>query len=390
MLGHRRRVAVIAVTVCVLLLFAGFRLRRAAREIASKSGPPLSTPTSMAGDAARSSAPGQARSAAATPSREDTSSRTPASTADGVEERTPPDRPQLAGLADRAADDYRRLAQYPPWSHPFMGEDPILRDRHISPAMVGGPDGEDPVLIAFPDQLSFEAPEPVLLYAYLAVGGVAVPASSITATISSEAQQPLAALTFRDDGSDGDQIAGDYIYTARFDGGADFAPDLSESFLVRVVGDATTGEQRIAVTNFLYSNPHARLTGNYRDARIDGNLVVDAELDVLRAGRFYLQATLYDAAGRRGIGEAHAAAELPAGDQWMRLVFFGRVLAESGIDGPYLLRFVALATTTAMPNAKNRVVENAYVTAPYRAADFSDAPYDDPGLLDAAKRLEAR
>jgi hypothetical protein len=34
------------------------------------------------------------------------------------------------------------------------------------------------------------------------------------------------------------------------------------------------------------------------------------------------------------------------------------------------------------------VVENAYSTAPYRAADFSDRPYDDPNLLDAAARLE--
>jgi hypothetical protein len=41
-----------------------------------------------------------------------------------------------------------------------------------------------------------------------------------------------------------------------------------------------------------------------------------------------------------------------------------------------------------MPNAKNRVLENAYVTGTYVAADFSDEPYDDPDLLEAARRLE--
>ena len=41
-----------------------------------------------------------------------------------------------------------------------------------------------------------------------------------------------------------------------------------------------------------------------------------------------------------------------------------------------------------MPNAKNELVEDAFVTAAYRAAAFSDAPFNDPDLLDAAERIE--
>ena len=41
-----------------------------------------------------------------------------------------------------------------------------------------------------------------------------------------------------------------------------------------------------------------------------------------------------------------------------------------------------------MPNAKNRVVENAYTTGAYGASAFSDRPFDDPQLLEAAKRIE--
>jgi hypothetical protein len=298
--------------------------------------------------------------------------------------------PQVVALGQRAAQEYRRLAQYPPWSRPFTdeGEDPILRDRLVSPITATGEDGAEPTLVVFPQQTSFEAPEPVLLYAYLSVNGSRVAANAISGTLLTEDLQPLAQLAYNDDGSDGDPIAGDQIYTARFDPGPDFAPDLSESFLVRVSAETTEGQPRTAATSFLYSNPHARLTGNYRDAIVNGSLVIDAEVEVFRPGRFHLEGTLYSQDGRRGIGEAHTASELPAGRQWMRLTFFGRIIAQGGIDGPYLLRFLALSTTTAMPNAKNRLVENAHVTGAYRSAQFSDAPFDDPDLRDAADRLE--
>ena len=38
--------------------------------------------------------------------------------------------------------------------------------------------------------------------------------------------------------------------------------------------------------------------------------------------------------------------------------------------------------------AKNRLVENAYRTGAYQVSAFSDRPFDDPQLLEAAKRIE--
>lgn len=298
--------------------------------------------------------------------------------------------PRVVALARQAADEYRQQAQYPPWSHPFPaeGEDPILRDREVSPITAAGPNGEEPVLTVFPDQVGFEAPDPVVLYAFLSVAGSRIPAAQISGVITGENLVPRVALTYRDDGGNGDRIAGDYIYTTRFEPGPDFAPDLSESFLVRVNAVTAEQQERVAATGFLYSNPHAQLTGRYRDAIVDGSLAIEGEVEVLRPGRFHLEATLYSQDGRRGIAEAQTAEELPAGRHWLRLTFFGRILNQSGVDGPYLLRFVALSTTTQMPNAKNRLAENAYLTAPYRAAEFSDAAFADPDLLDAADRLE--
>lgn len=300
-------------------------------------------------------------------------------------------RGEPVSLGREAAKEYRRMAEYPPWSRPVTDEsdDPILRDRHVSPITAAGPGGEEPLLVVFPGQASVEVPDPVLLYAYLTVDGSRVPARAIAAVILSDALQPLTSLTYRDDGSEGDGIAGDGIYTARFAPPEEFAPALSESFLVRVTATTLDGDERIAATSFLYSNPHARLTGRYRDHLTDGNLVIEAEVEIRRPGRFHLQATLYDRDGARPIGEAHVARELAEGTTWMPLTFFGRILAQRGIEGPYLIRFIALSTTTRMPNAKNRVVENAHLTAPYRPDQFSDAPFDGRALLDTAERLEA-
>jgi hypothetical protein len=79
---------------------------------------------------------------------------------------------------------------------------------------------------------------------------------------------------------------------------------------------------------------------------------------------------------------------LEPGTHWLDLSYYGLILRERGLDGPYVLRYVALSTTTEMPNGKNRLVENAYWTGAHRASAFSDRPYDDPQLLEAARRIE--
>jgi hypothetical protein len=385
--------------IALVLVLVGIALWRASRgappapsadtEVAASA--PARPPRRAAGAALPDDANAVAQAPAPPPAAHATPPPTGSPAATVAADDALPGQPQVVALARRAADDYRALAQYPPWSRPFNdeGEDPILRDRLVSPVTAAGPDGAEPTLVVFPDQVGFEAPDAVLLYAYLSVGDARVGANAITGTITSEALQPLAALTYVDDGSNGDRVAGDYLYSARFEPGPEFAPELSESFLVRVVAETLDGEPRAAATSFLYSNPHARLTGNYRDAIVDGSLAIDAEVEVQRPGRFHLEGTLYSRDGRRPIGEAHVAGELGTGRQWMRLTFFGRIVNQSQVDGPYLLRFLALSTTTAMPNAKNRLVVDAHVTGPYRFAQFSPAPFDDPDLLDAADRLEA-
>src|SRR6185369_5452671 len=138
---------------------------------------------------------------------------------------------------------------------------------------------------------------------------------------------------------------------------------------------------------FLYSVPLAHLTGRYRDALTDGHLVVEAEVAVEELCRFHLEATLAGADGTP-IAWAQNALPLDAGTAWIPLTYWGLVFRERNVDGPYVLRTVALSTTGEMPNQKNDVVTDAYTTRAYRAADFSDAAFNDPNLIETAERLE--
>jgi len=42
-----------------------------------------------------------------------------------------------------------------------------------------------------------------------------------------------------------------------------------------------------------------------------------------------------------------------------------------------------------MPNALNDLVENAYVTRPYRVQQMREQAFERPDLMESAKRLEA-
>lgn len=306
---------------------------------------------------------------------------------------TPPAREPAsipASFATAAAEEYRRRARFPRASQPLTddAEDPIARDREVTPVTSRGPGGAAPVLSVFPAATGFESPETAVLYAELTVGKRRVRARDIRGTVVTEDLTPVGTVEYVDDGTNGDAVADDRVYTATFQPGPEAADVLSRSYLVQVVATTRSRDERLAASSFLYSMPRAHLTGSFADSNPDGSLAVDAEVEVLAPGRFHIEATLYDATGQHKVAWAQAAAEMGPGTQWMRLPFFGLALRERGIDGPYLVRYVALSTTTGMPNAKNRVVQNAYLTSAYSATSFSDREFGDPALLDAAERVE--
>jgi hypothetical protein len=294
----------------------------------------------------------------------------------------------LTTLAHAAADDYRRQARYPPSSRPIEAgaQDPILRDREVSQNTFPGPGGRDPALTVFPAHVSFESPDAVVLYAYLSLAGQRVAAARIDGAVVTPDGRTVAQLSYHDDGQGADTASGDALFTAELPSEVlQNAP--TASYLVRVHAVTADGEDRLGATGFLYSRPDAQLTGHYADSMVDGSLQIDAEVAVQAAGRFHLEATLYGQDGQP-LAWAQNAQQFAPGIHHLPLSFYGLILREKAMDGPYVLRYVALSTATTMPNAKNRLVENAYVTQAYPVTDFSDRPFDDPNLLDTAARLE--
>jgi hypothetical protein len=276
--------------------------------------------------------------------------------------------------------------------------DPVRAKRVPAPHSLPGRTDDSPVLTVWSREVSFEAPHPVQLYATVDRPGQGLGKSlgksggKVAADVRGEVitadGESVGTVVYHDDGKGADRRAGDGIHSASFTLPEGAVPDLAASFGVRVAAKTADGEVLGTTGGFLYSNPHARLAGDYRDEVRDGNLVVQVKVTVEKAGRFHLAGTLAEMNGTP-VGWAQTAAELEPGTHWLELSFYGLMFRDHGAAGPYRLASLSLATTTSMPNALNDLVEDAYKTGAYPLASFTDRGFGNPGLLRAAERLEA-
>jgi hypothetical protein len=290
-------------------------------------------------------------------------------------------------LARETAKEYRELARYPESSHVLKkGEaDPVREKRQPTRQSRRGPDANDPTLTVWASKVSYEKGQAVDLYASIEDRGKAVAATNeMTGEIVDGFGSIFAQVSYRDDGQGADVRAGDGVYSARL---APTALTATASYMVRVQTRLADGDLLEAAGGFLYSDPSAHLTGRYRDFLRDGNLVIAAEVEVAEHGRFHLAGTLYSKAGEP-LGYAQAAAELEPGRQWIELSYYGLMFHDRQAAGPYRLGSLALATAGRMPNALNDLVEDAYVTRPYRLQQMRQQSFERPQLVEAAKRLE--
>jgi hypothetical protein len=295
-----------------------------------------------------------------------------------------------AGLfARKTAEEYRQLARYPESSRvlPPGSQDPIRAKRLPTKQTVRGPEGQGPSLTVWASQVSVEVGRPVDLFAELAADGRPALPLEVTGEVANE-EGIVAQVVYHDDGRTPDVRADDGVWSVRLVLPAGLEPESAASLMVRVKARLLDGDVREAAGGFLYSNPAAHLTGRYRDAVAGGNLIVGAEVVVREAGRFHLAGTLYTLQGEP-IGTAQAAAQLEPGRHWIALSFYGLMFHDRNVAGPFRLGSLAFSTTSRMPNALNDLVENAFVTRPYRLAVMTARPYGDARLLDSAARLEA-
>lgn len=287
-------------------------------------------------------------------------------------------------LGRETAREYREQARFPESSRALEpgDADPVKEKRTATAQTQVGPEGKGRLTVRA-ESVSFEVGRPIRLQATVEEGI----ALEVTGEIVGTAGELVAVFAYADDGRGIDRKAGDGTWSARVRMPEGLEPELAASYMVKVRSRMLDGDVRESVGGFLYSNPAAHLTGRYRDELRDGSLVVAAEVDVTRAGRFHLSATLYSLAGEP-VGTAQAAAELEPGQRWIELSFYGLMFHDRQVAGPYRLGTVALATTGGMPNALNDLVENAHVTRAWKLEQMTAKPFGNPRLLEAARRME--
>lgn len=125
---------------------------------------------------------------------------------------------------------------------------------------------------------------------------------------------------------------------------------------------------------FVISEPQAKLTGNYRDRiNAEGHLLIEVELEVLEANRYYLEGSLYSSTND-AIGQSSFAENLEKGTHWLPLTFFGLLIQDAGEPGPYVLKHLSL-TRVVMPMQRVPLTTPDYHTDNYTLDQFSNQRY---------------
>lgn len=320
----------------------------------------------------------------------------------------PVDESQLtAEQAAAVAARYRKAARFPRTSRPLEdGLDPIAKSRSPKVDFEGDAKHPEPRLLAYPSITSFEAPGDVVIYAEVVELRMAeaydergrpgrerlkqfrTGARSMRGVLQTMDGVTVAPLAFHDDGTHGDAQAGDDYWTATYTPDPDHPSDFRGQYQVVVQAESLKGDTLTATTSFVYSVQIAHLTGQYRDAIVDGNLQIEAEVQVDEPGTFRLEGTLVRTEDAKMITYAYADAELGPGTHWIPLVYYGLAFHVMKAAGPYSLFSVMLSTLGGNVPQESDVVPNAHTTKAYEIADFGDQPFNDPELMQKAEHYD--
>lgn len=305
-------------------------------------------------------------------------------------------------------DEIRGGARYPEWSEPVaMGAaDPLLQKHMPSYGRNSDPYAATPTtMTVWCSENYAEAGQSVHVFAQIealpspdgrpltalrsATGKLA---ARVRGQVSDDSGAVLGALAFADDGHGADAHPNDGVYSASWVMPTNRVIALGQSEGFTVMADAELPSDKVlrhADTRLSLSHPGGHLTGQFRDLIRDGNLVIEAEVDVRQRGRFYLVGTLATATGEP-VANGQAAQSFTApGKYWIGLSYYGLIFHERGALGRLRLSSVSLSNVDSIPGAPGQVLTNAFVTQPLNPAALRTQSYDDPDLLEIAKRMEA-
>jgi hypothetical protein len=283
---------------------------------------------------------------------------------------------------------------YPPWCQPLTeGTDPSRTVPEDNPV-----DAKTGIHVVMgPRKFVVHPPDPMIIdVKVLNRLGAPLPITNAVARFRPDGTTVESGPWFEaplvDDGTGADFGAGDLAYAAALLPSDDQKTALfkgGEHVFVEVAFDAPNGLglMRYALTLTYSREPNATLNGKDSDQVTNGNLVVSVGVTATQPGTYRVIGSLYSGDGQRAIAFASASATVSVGDGSIPLSFFGKAIHDSGIDGPYELRYMMLFERVEEGREiAGDTVDDAYTTAAYRAKSFPDTawvpPIDESEVVD--------
>jgi hypothetical protein len=188
---------------------------------------------------------------------------------------------------------------------------------------------------------------------------------------------PKIELSFGDDGAGGDDRARDLVYTAVLALPADRSNAGDWTLNVQgVVGGSKIG----ASTTVLLVPQDATLTGEFSEELREGSLVVHAGVEVLHPTFTHVRLELF--AGDQPVAQAWAAERVEtAGRRAFDVTFYGKVIRDGGLQGPYTVRHATLTTQGDDGRFPEETVDPVLITRAYPLSAFTDRDKNEGNAL---------
>lgn len=194
-------------------------------------------------------------------------------------------------------------------------------------------------------------------------------------------------VAFHDDGKDGDSEAHDNTLSTRFVPAEHSELSVASTARIDAYIDID-GHPRHLVRDFVFAPRNVLEVKGMHDQLRDGSLVVTLDCEVLENGVYTFYANLV-ASDDSPIAMTKLSFPLTAGRKNVDLTFFGKVIRDRGIDGPYIVRDIH-----GMRRAEGDEMDvwwshpTPHRTARYAADDLSDAEWNDPERIERLQNFE--
>jgi hypothetical protein len=272
-----------------------------------------------------------------------------------------------AAMLQQALDDTNHWIKYPLWSSPLTEN-----MRYKAPVPFHGdhpgPGGVPPTLEFWTDKVNYAPGEPVKVFAQAhGKNGGNTRFDALTGhTFGAFKPRPDVSLDFAE--------GPDLTYVATLTVPADVARKERGQWDINI-DCQIDGEHRVGHNQVYFMATDATVTGPYRVVLENGSLSVYVTINATAASLQHLKGELWTTKGDPVAYAWVRNDHTPVGASEMKLVFYGKTIRDSGVDGPYRIKNFVLTTYDAeFTGYANDPVDPSLVTPAYPRTSFTDVP----------------